>query len=146
MISQPPIMASRKNINMTTRTMDPMTINKSSMIITSTPTMLRSALLSTVKFASNHSCQTTPYTGTSNQHAKLQSSPQSQKKARMTTVLYAKPKKKVIIMSTALKTNNSLRYGFHSWQCTTANVKFSKDQQAQVHNVCLDMGCIMTLI
>ena len=68
------------------------------------------------------------------------------KKAKLATMLYAKPKKEVIIMSTAPKTNGLPRHEFHKWQYTMANIQFSKDQQAQVHNICLDTGCTMTLI
>ena len=67
-------------------------------------------------------------------------------KARLTTVLYAKPKKEVIVASTAPRTNDSPGYEFHSWQYTIANIQFNKDQQAQVHNICLNTGCTMTLI
>ena len=79
-INQPPITVSRKNTNTTTHTMDPMTISRSSIMTTSTPTILRSALLSTVKSASNHSRQTTPYTGTTSQHVKLQNGLKTQRK------------------------------------------------------------------
>ena len=68
------------------------------------------------------------------------------KKAKSATGLYAKPKKKVIIASTAPTTNDLPKYGFRIWQYTTANVQFNKDRQAKIHNVCLDTGCTITLI
>ena len=62
--------------------------------------------------------------------------------------LYTKPvnKPKVIIHSKAPKNLDFPGYRFKGWKYITANVQFAKDQQAQVHNVCLDTGCIMTLI
>ena len=68
------------------------------------------------------------------------------KKAKLVTVMYAKPKKEVIITSTAPRTNGSPGYGFCKWQYITANIQFNKDLQSQVHIVCLDTGCTMTLI
>ena len=73
---------------------NPMTISKSSIMTMSTLTTLRSASQTTAKSASNHSRQTTPYTSTSNQHTKRQSSSKTQRKLNWPLCCTQIPKKK----------------------------------------------------